>query len=108
MGFSVSVPHCYSLKVSCLFLSLLYITLTFIVYFFSKSSPSQLCVKPDLLEFGSNVINECVSDNTEEKKDGIVTQKIDNLERELQELREQMARIVAAQLKSGVWMLIIS
>ncbi|XP_034232279.1 mitochondrial fission regulator 2-like [Thrips palmi] len=62
-------------------------------------SPSQMSVKPDLLEFGSvsESIDDKNSSNEENKEDGVVTQKIDNLERELQELREQMSRIMAAQ-----------
>lgn len=61
-------------------------------------SPSVMSVKPDLLEFGLN--SESIDTNTsneDNKEDGVVTQKIDNLERELQELREQMSRIMAVQ-----------
>lgn len=71
-----------------------------IIFRKSESSPSQFNAKPDLLEFGPIVENSDLSDCNEEKGDGLVTKKIDNLERELQELREQMARIVAAQLQS--------
>lgn len=59
-------------------------------------------MKPDLLEFGTKT--ESIDTNTsndENKEDGVVTQKIDNLERELQELREQMSRIMAAQCQIG-------
>lgn len=62
-----------------------------------------MSVKPDLLEFGSK--SEKIDGNNfnddNNKDDGVVTQKIDNLERELQELRQQMARIMAVQLQSG-------
>ncbi len=64
-----------------------------------------MSVKPDLLEFGPTVEKRIDPDSSanESKEDGVVTQKIDNLERELQELREQMSRIMAAQFRSGLF-----
>ena len=64
-----------------LFLCTIAITSCFsFLFFYSEESPSQSSVKPDLLEFGSNITKVYESaEIAEEKGDGVVTQKIEFL-----------------------------